>query len=163
MPCAPDGGAVRWPAPAKLNLFLHVTGRRADGYHELQTLFQLIDLADDILPSGCARTAPSSATRGPPGCAPEAGSGRAGGPQRCSAAPAAPLGADIEVRKRIPLGGGLGGGSSDAATTLLALNELWGCGLAPRGPGRAWDCPWGRMSLFLFKVFRPGGRESGSG
>ena len=60
----------RWPAPAKLNLFLHVTGRRADGYHELQTLFQLIDLTDDISPARARRMAPSSGRQGLPGSPP---------------------------------------------------------------------------------------------
>jgi 4-diphosphocytidyl-2-C-methyl-D-erythritol kinase len=114
-----------WPAPAKLNLFLHVTGRRADGYHELQTLFQPISLHDELQFSVCRdgviqRTAIQNAI-------PEAEDlviraahvlrERAGIPA---------LGARIEVLKRIPVGGGLGGGSSDAATTLVALNALWG-------------------------------------
>ncbi len=117
----------RWPAPAKLNLFLHVTGQRADGYHELQTLFQLIDLSDEIL----LRVRGDGII--------ERHAGAAGVPAEQDLAMRAarslqrftgsPLGADIEVRKRIPLGAGLGGGSSDAATVLLALNELWGCGL----------------------------------
>jgi 4-diphosphocytidyl-2-C-methyl-D-erythritol kinase len=116
-----------WPAPAKLNLFLHVTGRRADGYHELQTLFQLVDLADTIAirlredgvierPEGLAGVAPESdlAVRAARSLKAASGTG---------------LGATLRVRKRIPQGGGLGGGSSDAATTLLALNELWNCRL----------------------------------
>ena len=117
----------RWPAPAKLNLFLHVTGRRADGYHELQTLFQLIDLADEVLLSvrddGAIQRHAGAA--GVP--AEQDLAVRAARALQRFADPS--LGADIEVRKRIPLGGGLGGGSSDAATVLLALNELWGCGL----------------------------------
>ncbi len=118
----------RWPAPAKLNLFLHVTGRRADGYHELQTLFQFIDLADDIL-VGVRDDGAIQRHAGAAGVAPEQDLAvrAARTLQRCTASP---LGADIEVRKRIPLGAGLGGGSSDAATVLLALNELWGCGLS---------------------------------
>ncbi len=115
------------PAPAKLNLFLHITGRRADGYHLLQTLFQLLDYgdelqfrlqpgeitleqnlndvsADDNLVVRAARLLQSST-----GCT---------------------RGVAIRLSKRLPLGGGLGGGSSDAATTLLALNSLWQLGLS---------------------------------
>jgi 4-diphosphocytidyl-2-C-methyl-D-erythritol kinase len=121
-------GETRWLAPAKLNLFLHVTGRRPDGYHELQTLFQLIDLCDTIAirvledgrierPTGPADVDPESDL-----------TVRAA--RSLQAATGAAAGASLRVLKRIPLGGGLGGGSSDAATTLLALNHLWGCGLS---------------------------------
>ena len=124
-----------WPAPAKLNLCLHVTGRRADGYHDLQTIFQLISLSDqlsfDLREDGrvvrldyegstaqslrdvaedqdlCVRAARALQTRG-----------------------GVKLGVTIRIRKTIPVGGGLGGGSSDAATTLVALNALWACGLS---------------------------------
>jgi 4-diphosphocytidyl-2-C-methyl-D-erythritol kinase len=117
----------RWPAPAKLNLFLHVTGRRADGYHELQTLFQLIDLADTV--SICVREDGAiERPEGPKDVAPEADLAvRAARSLKSSSG--THLGATLRVHKRIPQGGGLGGGSSDAATTLLALNELWHCGL----------------------------------
>jgi 4-diphosphocytidyl-2-C-methyl-D-erythritol kinase len=121
------GAESRWPAPAKLNLFLHVTGRRADGYHELQTLFQLIDLADTI----AIRVREDGAIERPEGprdVAPQADLAvRAA--HALKAATGTRLGAELKVLKRIPLGGGLGGGSSDAATALLALNELWECGL----------------------------------
>jgi 4-diphosphocytidyl-2-C-methyl-D-erythritol kinase len=121
-------GETRWLAPAKLNLFLHVTGRRADGYHELQTLFQLIDLCDTIAirvledgrierPMGPADVDPDSDLTMRAARALQAATGTASG-------------ASLRVLKRIPLGGGLGGGSSDAATTLLALNHLWDCGLS---------------------------------
>jgi 4-diphosphocytidyl-2-C-methyl-D-erythritol kinase len=116
-----------WPAPAKLNLFLHVTGRRPDGYHDLQTLFQLIDLCDSI---GFAPRQDGRIERlaGPVGVAPEddlvVRAARA--LQRVTGTS---LGASLRVVKRIPVGGGLGGGSSDAATTLLVLNRLWGCAL----------------------------------
>ena len=116
-----------WPAPAKLNLFLHVTGRRPDGYHELQTVFQLIDLCDTIAisvrPDGhIARP------DGPAGVDPESDlTVRAA--RALQKASGCALGATLRIRKRIPMGGGLGGGSSDAATVLLALNELWGCRL----------------------------------
>jgi 4-diphosphocytidyl-2-C-methyl-D-erythritol kinase len=116
-----------WPAPAKLNLFLHVTGRRPDGYHELQTVFQLIDLCDTIAlsvrPDGRIER-----PDGPPGVDPEADlTVRAA--RALQVATGCRLGVTLRVRKRIPMGGGLGGGSSDAATVLLGLNELWGCGM----------------------------------
>jgi len=119
---------ISCPAPAKLNLFLHVVGRRPDGYHLLQTLFRFIDLQDTLhftlredgavhrinALSGvaeeqdlCVRAA--RLLQRETGCA---------------------LGVDIAVEKRIPMGGGLGGGSSDAATALIALNRLWSLGLS---------------------------------
>jgi 4-diphosphocytidyl-2-C-methyl-D-erythritol kinase len=120
-------GETRWPAPAKLNLFLHVVGRRPNGYHELQTVFQLIDLCDTISvvvredglierPVGPADVSPEAdlVVRAARALQARAGTGH---------------GATLRVYKKIPQGGGLGGGSSDAATTLLALNRLWGCGL----------------------------------
>jgi 4-diphosphocytidyl-2-C-methyl-D-erythritol kinase len=118
-----------WPAPAKLNLFLHVTGRRPDGYHDLQTIFQLIDLEDSIgitvREDGLIERA--AGARGVP---PDADLGvRAA--RALKAATGTPLGASLSIRKRIPMGGGLGGGSSDAATVLLALNRLWNCKLSP--------------------------------
>jgi 4-diphosphocytidyl-2-C-methyl-D-erythritol kinase len=125
---AEAAAATHWAAPAKLNLFLHVTGRRADGYHELQTLFQLIDLCD-TLTIGTREDGQIERTLGAPGVAPESDlSLRAA--RALKQATGARQGASISVHKRIPLGGGLGGGSSDAATTLLALNELWGCGFS---------------------------------
>jgi len=120
----PLGRPEPWPAPGKLNLFLHVVGRRADGYHLLQTAFQFIDLCDELRfwerPPGviertsdlpgvpaeddlCVRAAWALAARAP-----------------------SPPGVAIEVAKRLPIQGGVGGGSSDAATVLVALNELWG-------------------------------------
>ncbi len=120
-------GATLWPAPAKLNLFLQITGRRSDGYHDLQTLFQLIDLADDIHIQLRSDGLIERST-GPEGVPPEADlvvkAARA-----LQAATATRLGASLSVTKRIPMGGGLGGGSSDAATTLVALNQMWKCGL----------------------------------
>ena len=116
-----------WPAPAKLNLFLHVTGRRPDGYHELQTVFQLIDLCDTI---GISVREDGRIERpdGPPGVDPEVDlTVRAA--RALQQATGCRLGATLRVRKRIPMGGGLGGGSSDAASVLLGLNEVWGCGL----------------------------------
>ncbi len=121
---------LEWPAPAKLNLFIHIIGRRQDGYHFLQTVFQLLDYGDslrfDIRKDGRIR--------------------------RCIELPKVDQAQDLTVRaarllqkvcntrygvdiyliKRLPMGGGLGGGSSDAATTLVALNYLWRCGLSAR-------------------------------
>ncbi len=117
------GGTRPWPAPAKLNLFLHIVGRRPDGYHELQTCFQFVDLCDEVTitprADGAIRRGAGAA-----GVAPEqdlcvraaVALQRATGTRR---------GADISVAKRIPMGAGLGGGSSDAATCLVALNQLW--------------------------------------
>ena len=124
---------THWPSPAKLNLFLYITGQRADGYHTLQTLFQFVDYGDTIsieprqdgqiclltpvdgvahddnLIVRAARLLMKTAST----------SGRL----------PAGSGADIRIDKRLPMGGGLGGGSSNAATVLVALNHLWGCGL----------------------------------
>jgi 4-diphosphocytidyl-2-C-methyl-D-erythritol kinase len=125
------GGAMNTlvcPAPAKLNLFLHVVGRRDDGYHLLQTLFRFIDLNDTLhfTLRDDGQVCRLNALEGVP-------------PEQDLCVRAArllqqesgcKLGVDIEVEKRIPMGGGLGGGSSDAATTLLALNKLWGLGLS---------------------------------
>src|SRR5581483_711810 len=113
-----------FPAPAKLNLFLHVLAKRADGYHELQTVFRLVDRSDQV------RITPRAD-----------GQLRFAGPfgddNLCLRAArllkthtSCRLGADIELEKRLPVGGGLGGGSSDAATVLLALNRLWRLRLA---------------------------------
>ena len=119
---------TQWPAPAKLNLFLHVTGRRPDGYHELQTLFQLIDLNDTVsltVRDDGRIERPS----GPVGVDPDSDlTVRAA--RSLQAATDCRAGASIRITKRIPMGGGLGGGSSDAATVLLALNHLWRCGLS---------------------------------
>jgi 4-diphosphocytidyl-2-C-methyl-D-erythritol kinase len=117
-----------WPAPAKLNLFLHVLGRRADGYHELQTAFQFIDLCDELQfePRDDARIVRVS---GPSEVAPEADLAVQAA-ERLRVRAGRKGGMSIAVRKRIPLQGGLGGGSSDAATTLVALNHLWGLGIA---------------------------------
>ena len=125
---------THWPSPAKLNLFLYITGQRADGYHTLQTLFQFLDYGDEIginlrhdgeihlltpvegvahednLIVRAARLLMKTASvsdRLPAGS-----------------------GADISIEKRLPMGGGLGGGSSNAATVLVALNHLWQCGLS---------------------------------
>ena len=125
---ARDGWSA-WPAPAKLNLFLQITGRRDDGYHELQTVFRLLDWGDTVFLRPRAD-----------GAVVRIGAGAAGvlesddllvraakilqSEANCSE------GVDIGIEKRIPMGGGFGGGSSDAATVLNALNALWRLGLA---------------------------------
>lgn len=118
-----------WPAPAKLNLFLYITGQRSDGYHYLQTLFQFLDYSDQIsiqltddgglhLITGChSLSHPDNLIL------------KAAKLLRCSALAGGRVtpssGATLTLEKRIPMGGGLGGGSSNAATTLVALNQLW--------------------------------------
>ena len=116
-----------YPAPAKLNLFLHVVGRRADGYHLLQTLFRLVDHGDALRFSPRADGDVRLATP-LQGVAPESDlTVRAA--RLLQRETGCRLGAEIAVDKRLPMGGGLGGGSSDAATVLLALNHLWQLGL----------------------------------
>ncbi len=116
-----------WPAPAKLNRFLHIVGRRADGYHLLQTVFQFLDHCDYL--SFRLRTDGAILRCGEvPGVTPDDDlTVRAARllQQSCGVR----QGATIVIDKRLPLGGGLGGGSSDAATTLVALNHYWGAGL----------------------------------
>jgi 4-diphosphocytidyl-2-C-methyl-D-erythritol kinase len=116
------------PAPAKLNLFLHVVGRRPDGYHLLQTLFRFIDLSDSLHFSlrvdGLVRRV--SILQGVDEAEDLCVRAARLLQQECGCR----LGVDISVEKRIPMGGGLGGGSSDAATTLLALNKMWQLGLS---------------------------------
>jgi 4-diphosphocytidyl-2-C-methyl-D-erythritol kinase len=111
------------PAPAKVNLFLHVTGRRADGYHTLESLLVLIDLADTI---SLARRADGAIRRqGEVAGVPEEGDLAVRAARALQAATGSRHGVDIALDKRVPLGSGLGGGSSDAASVLLALNRLW--------------------------------------
>ncbi|MCU0976847.1 MAG: 4-(cytidine 5'-diphospho)-2-C-methyl-D-erythritol kinase [Steroidobacteraceae bacterium] len=140
--------AAAWPAPAKLNLFLHVVGRRPDGYHELQTLFQLVDLTDelrvDVRPDGEIRR-----IGGPAGVPPEQDLAvRAA--RLLKRTSGSPLGADLTLVKRIPLGGGLGGGSSDAATTLAALNVLWRIGASADDLARLGLSLGADVPVFLF-------------
>ncbi len=116
------------PAPAKLNLFLHVVGRRDDGYHLLETLFRLISLADSIsidLTMGAGITRETNLSE----ALPEQHDLVVRAALALQKATGCRLGAHILVNKRIPVGGGLGGGSSDAATVLIGLNRLWRCGL----------------------------------
>mgnify|MGYP003778952845 CR=1 FL=1 len=118
---------TEWPAPAKLNLFLHIVGRRSDGYHLLQTVFQLLDWGDSVR---LRLRADGRVDRLTPlaGVAPEDDlCARAARLLQREAGQATP-GIDIDLVKRVPMGGGLGGGSSDAATVLVALNALWRLG-----------------------------------
>ncbi|ECV3318051.1 4-(cytidine 5'-diphospho)-2-C-methyl-D-erythritol kinase [Salmonella enterica subsp. enterica serovar Kentucky] len=125
---------THWPSPAKLNLFLYITGQRADGYHTLQTLFQFLDYGDTLhieprrdgeihllTPVNGVENEDNLIVRAAQllmKIASESGRLPAGS------------GADISIEKRLPMGGGLGGGSSNAATVLVALNHLWQCGLS---------------------------------
>lgn len=122
------GDPAPWPAPAKLNLCLHIVGRRADGYHLLQTAFQFIDLCDEL-----------NFWQRPAGVIERIGGAAEVPAEKDLVVRAARLlaehtrvdgGVAIELHKRIPMQAGLGGGSSDAATTLVALNHLWRCGLS---------------------------------
>lgn len=116
------------PAPAKLNLFLHITGRRADGYHNLQTLFQFLDQADTLHFSRREDARIQLQTDMPGVASDDNLIVRAA--LALQKAANCHLGADIRLDKVLPMGGGLGGGSSDAATTLLGLNVLWQTGLS---------------------------------
>jgi 4-diphosphocytidyl-2-C-methyl-D-erythritol kinase len=122
--------AERWPAPAKLNLMLRITGQRNDGYHLLQTVFQFIDLCDWITFHSVA-DGRISLEKTIPGV-PEADDLTIRAAQLLKAETGCEQGVCIEVEKNLPMGGGLGGGSSDAATTLVVLNELWGLRLSMR-------------------------------
>ena len=124
-----DGWSA-WPAPAKLNLFLHITGRRDDGYHQLQSVFRLLDWGDSVrlrprADGVIARVGDSVA-----GVA-EADDLMVRAAKMLKNDAKCAKGADISVEKRVPAGGGFGGGSSDAATVLVALNHLWGLGYSP--------------------------------
>jgi 4-diphosphocytidyl-2-C-methyl-D-erythritol kinase len=116
-----------YPAPAKLNLMLRVTGRRADGYHLLQTVFRFIDFGDTLRFS--VRTDGAITRTNEVAGVAQADDLTLRAAALLQRAAGTGLGADIMLEKRLPLGGGLGGGSSDAATTLIALNRLWGLGL----------------------------------
>jgi 4-diphosphocytidyl-2-C-methyl-D-erythritol kinase len=118
------------PAPAKLNLFLHVTGRRDDGYHLLQTLFRFIDL-NDTLHFSLRQDGKVHRTNDIPDVL-EAQDLCVRAAKLLQVETGCSLGVDITLEKVIPMGGGLGGGSSDAATTLIALNRLWGLNLPRR-------------------------------
>ncbi|MFV1992920.1 MAG: 4-(cytidine 5'-diphospho)-2-C-methyl-D-erythritol kinase [Acidiferrobacterales bacterium] len=122
------GKTTRWPAPAKLNLFLHVTGQRDDGYHTLQTVFQFVDWCDwltfEINQTGeISRTGNLKLADNDDLCLSAA--------RLLQQTSQTGLGVTIHLEKNLPVGGGLGGGSSDAATTLLALNKLWQLAYSP--------------------------------
>lgn len=121
-------GMIAFPAPAKLNLMLRVVGRRADGYHLLQTVFRFIEQGD-VVRLRVRRDGVITRLRSLPEVA-EADDLTVRAAQVLQAATGTRLGADIDLEKRLPMGGGLGGGSSDAATVLLALNHLWQTGLS---------------------------------
>jgi 4-diphosphocytidyl-2-C-methyl-D-erythritol kinase len=116
------------PAPAKLNLFLHVVGRREDGYHLLQSVFRLITLADSV--SLELRTDGRVSREGGPRDLAEQDDLVVRAATSLQRLTGCRLGVHIQLTKRIPIGGGLGGGSSDAATVLLGLNRLWRLGLS---------------------------------
>ncbi|WP_459175640.1 4-(cytidine 5'-diphospho)-2-C-methyl-D-erythritol kinase [Ewingella americana] len=116
-----------WPSPAKLNLFLYITGQRPDGYHELQTLFQFVSYGDSLgfTPRSDGQivlTTPVAGVANEDNLVVRAA-------RLLQRHTQSTLGADIALTKRLPMGGGLGGGSSNAATVLIALNTLWNCGL----------------------------------
>lgn len=119
---------ISWPAPAKVNLFLHITGRRADGYHLLQTVFQFLDYSDqltfELRHDGVVRRLVDIK-----GVA-EADDLTVRAARSLQQLSGTSMGVDIHINKHLPMGGGLGGGSSDAATTLVALNQLWKLGLS---------------------------------
>lgn len=125
---------MTWPAPAKLNLFLYITGQREDGYHTLQTLFQFLDYGDTLTiePRRDGKICLLTPVEGVPDeenlivRAARLLMKRAAATERLATG----CGADIAIEKRLPMGGGLGGGSSNAATVLVALNHLWQCGLS---------------------------------
>lgn len=120
--------AEKWPAPAKLNLMLRITGQRSDGYHLLQTVFQFIDLCDWITfhPVDDGRVSLQKVMAG----VPEADDLTIRAAKLLKTETGCEQGVCIEVEKNLPMGGGLGGGSSDAATTLVVMNELWGLQLS---------------------------------
>ncbi|VTN09786.1 4-diphosphocytidyl-2-C-methyl-D-erythritol kinase [Raoultella terrigena] len=143
---------TRWPSPAKLNLFLYITGQRADGYHQLQTLFQFLDYGDTLTIE--ARDDGELRLLTPVDGVPNEENLiiRAARLLMQAAAERGRLpsgsGADISIEKRLPMGGGLGGGSSNAATVLVALNQLWGCGLSEEPAGDAWAAARRRCAGF---------------
>ena len=123
-------GWSTWPAPAKLNLFLRIPGRRADGYHLLQTVFRLLDWGDEVslrprADGRVVRLGESAAGVAPADDLMVRAANLLKKEANCTE------GVDIRVEKRIPVGGGFGGGSSDAATVLVALDRMWGSDLGP--------------------------------
>ncbi len=132
------------PAPAKLNLMLHILGRRPDGYHELQTIFQFLDYGDEL--SFAPREDGEIRLHSDIENVPHESNLIVRAARKLQQLTGSPLGADIWLKKVLPMGGGIGGGSSDAATTLLGLNHLWNTGcsedqLAELGLGLGADVP----------------------
>ena len=122
-----SGWGEKWPAPAKINLMLRITGRRPDGYHNLQTVFQMLDICDwlSFHPVSDGRVSLKNPIPG----VPEQEDLTVRAANLLKAHTGCDLGVIINIEKNLPMGGGLGGGSSDAATTLVVLNRLWGLGL----------------------------------
>jgi len=118
------GWGGKWPAPAKLNLMLRITGRREDGYHLLQTVFQMLDLCDWLTFRPVADG--SISLLSPIPGVPEQDDLTVRAANLLKSHTGCEAGVCIEIEKNLPMGGGLGGGSSDAATTLVVLNRLWG-------------------------------------
>ena len=116
-----------WPAPAKLNLFLHITGRRDDGYHLLQSTFQFLDYCDELSFEVTKNGNVSRLTDIPD--VTEADDLIVRAAKLLQQSSGTKYGVNIQIKKNLPMGGGLGGGSSDAATTLVVLNQLWNTGL----------------------------------
>lgn len=146
------------PAPAKLNLFLHVVGRRADGHHLLQSVFVPIDWADTLhferRTDGLLRRHDLTAPLPPDDLCLRAA-------RSLQTASGTSLGADISINKQVPWGAGLGGGSSDAATTLIALNRLWGLNW-PRSTLLEIGLTLGADVPFSSGAHRPGSKASAS-
>jgi len=149
---------ARFPAPAKLNLMLRIVGRREDGYHLLQTVFQFIDRCDWIDFTlredgviGLAQPLPG---------VPEETDLTVRAARALQVASGVSKGVTIAVEKNLPMGGGLGGGSSDAATTLVALNRLWGAGLS-QGELKAIGLKLGADVPVFIEGLRPGVRVWG--
>lgn len=122
------GWGEKWPAPAKLNLMLRITGRRADGYHLLQTVFQMLDLCDWL--TFHPNVDGIVSLRNPIPGVPEQDDLTVRAANLLKSHTGCDAGVCIEIEKNLPMGGGLGGGSSDAATTLVVLNHLWGLNLS---------------------------------
>ncbi|WP_140917842.1 4-(cytidine 5'-diphospho)-2-C-methyl-D-erythritol kinase [Limnobaculum xujianqingii] len=118
---------VDWPSPAKLNLFLYINGRRPDGYHDLQTLFQFLNYGDTL--NFALRTDEKIILLTPISGVPDEQNLIIRAARMLQQFSGCHVGADISINKVLPMGGGLGGGSSNAATVLVALNHLWKCGL----------------------------------
>ncbi len=146
-------------SPAKLNLFLHVTGRRPDGRHNLQTVFQLLQWGDDMEFERCD-TGGCSLESELPDVAPEHNLILRAA-NLLTRSEHADAGVRIRINKRIPMGGGLGGGSSNAAVTLLAVNQLLGLGHSLTDLA-AMACNWALIYRCLYTVTAPGRRALGN-